>query len=72
MKKKMYPQPEMKVVKLEQTDIICTSGDYSSPQNERYGLTGINLCLAKNVSESKEEERDIHDTPQLSSKRFDL
>ena len=36
MKKKMYPQPEMKVVKLEQTDIICTSGDYSSPQNERY------------------------------------
>lgn len=40
--------------------------------DEEKRLTGINLCLAKNVSESKEEERDIHDTPQLSSKRFDL
>ena len=34
MKKKMYPQPEMKVVKLEQTDIICTSTP--SLQNESY------------------------------------
>ena len=26
MKKKFYQQPEMKVVVLEQADIICTSG----------------------------------------------
>lgn len=26
MKKKKYQQPEVKVVKLEQTEIICTSG----------------------------------------------
>lgn len=32
MKKKTFEQPEMKVVELEQTDIICTSGgDYNSP-----------------------------------------
>ena len=35
MKKKAYQQPEMKVVKLEQKDIICTS-QFPSPQNERY------------------------------------
>lgn len=31
MKKKTYKQPEMKVVELEQADIICTSGDFSTP-----------------------------------------
>ena len=37
MKKKTYQQPEieMKVVKLEHTDIICTS-QFPSPQNESY------------------------------------
>jgi len=35
MKKKTYKQPEMKVVKLEQTDIICTS-QFPNPQNESY------------------------------------
>ena len=35
MKKKTYKQPKMKVVKLEQTDIICTS-QFPSPQNEGY------------------------------------
>ena len=36
MKKKTYQQPEMKVVKLEQTDIICTSQYGETPQNESY------------------------------------
>lgn len=36
MKKKTYQQPEMRVVKSKQTDMICTSGDYRSPQNESY------------------------------------
>ena len=36
MKKKTYQQPEMKVVKLEQTDIICTSQYGVTPQNESY------------------------------------
>ncbi len=35
MKKKTYEQPKMKVVELEQTDIICTS-QFLSPQNESY------------------------------------
>ena len=29
MKKKTYEQPKMKVVELEQTDIICTSQGYN-------------------------------------------
>ena len=36
MKKKTYQQPEMKVVKLEQTDIICTSQYGVTLQNESY------------------------------------
>ena len=35
MKKKTYQQPEMKIVELEQMDIICTS-QFPSPQNESY------------------------------------
>lgn len=34
MKKKTYQQPELKVVEIEQTDIIATS--MTSPQNEGY------------------------------------
>lgn len=30
MKKKTYQQPEMKVAKIEQTDIICTSSGAST------------------------------------------
>lgn len=33
MKKKTYEQPKMKVVKLEQTDIICTSGNTEDYEN---------------------------------------
>ena len=36
MKKATYVQPRMKVVKLESTEIICTSGDMQSLQNEKY------------------------------------
>lgn len=36
MKKKTYQQPKMKVVKFEQTDIICTSQGVPSSQNESY------------------------------------
>ena len=32
MKKKTYEQPEMQVVKLEQADIICTSGPLKSDE----------------------------------------
>ena len=35
MKKKTYQQPKMKVVVMEQTDIICSS-QFPSPQNESY------------------------------------
>lgn len=32
MKRKIYEQPEIEVVKLEQTDIICTSGTLKSDE----------------------------------------
>ena len=35
MKKKTYQKPEMEVVEIEQTDIICSS-QFPSPQNESY------------------------------------
>ncbi|MBQ0021525.1 MAG: hypothetical protein KBT39_13560 [Bacteroidales bacterium] len=36
MRKKTYQQPTMKVVKVEQTGIICTSQYDVTPQNESY------------------------------------
>ena len=36
MRKKTYQQPAMKVVKVEQTGIICTSQYDVTPQNESY------------------------------------
>ena len=35
MQKKFYKQPEMKVIEIDSSDIICTS-QFPSPQNERY------------------------------------
>ena len=39
MKKKIYEQPEMRVVELEQTDVICTSTDATFTISNEEGFT---------------------------------
>lgn len=36
MQKKTYVKPAIKVVNIDQTDIICTSGDDDTPQPYNY------------------------------------
>ena len=43
MKKKTYEQPRVEVVKVEQTDIICTSGNLQGDDFQINGGDGIEL-----------------------------
>lgn len=40
MKKKIYQQPEMKVVELEQMDVICTSNESLGDGGNIFGGSG--------------------------------